>query len=522
MNISHIKMPERLRHVPCGVVAVLGFCICACLGLMSMLVLADMQTAAFNEAIPEQLVVSMRNVWHALPMFALLSMALLVLGGKKNLTWKAAGRITVAATFLQMALGVWWKSSFKSGPVADQNAFWEAACALAGQRKVTPENIDYLKYWPFQASVGMVGEILARLFNGNYGSWQILSIVCLGGSVALLCCICGRITNSPNAKALCAMLLGGLAALPMYVTFIYGTLPGIMMALLGIYAVIRLCGQKEHALRWWGIALLSFALAIILYTGEQIFLVAAVLILLTTGILNKDQREKIPAALLLLVLTLTLTHAWQAVALHRLGMENEPGCPIWPRIAMGVDAFSNTTPGFYNGLNSRLYYDSGFDPAKANQMAVEHIRTSLAELSGSGQLLKFFCKKTILQWLDPWFGGLTMNNPSIFQEPKWLANAVKGGVLFAPLQAELSQMLSLVYVWAAVGVAALSKRHKSEVWRLSTVVCLIGGFVFQFAAEAKPRYCMPYYLCCFPLTAAGLAVAGQRLAQKSRVLNGAK
>ena len=46
------------------------------------------------------------------------------------------------------------------------------------------------------------------------------------------------------------------------------------------------------------------------------------------------------------------------------------------------------------------------------------------------------------------------------------------------------------------------------------MVCLIGGFLFQLASEAKARYCLPYYLCCFPMAAAGVAALAERLAKR--------
>ncbi len=91
-----------------------------------------------------------------------------------------------------------------------------------------------------------------------------------------------------------------------------------------------------------------------------------------------------------------------------------------------------------------------------------------------------------------------------------------------PVHAWLSMLISVVYVWSTVGVVVLLRKHKTQVWQLSLAVCLIGGFVFQLAAEAKARYCLPYFLCCFPLAAAGLAAAAQKLPCQKRAENTAK
>ena len=126
-------------------------------------------------------------------------------------------------------------------------------------------------------------------------------------------------------------------------------------------------------------------------------------------------------------------------------------------------------------------------------------------------LRHFSIEKTADQWLEPWFGCLTMNNPSIFCEQKWLAHALTDGELFSLYTPGSACFFPVIYVWSTVGIVALLRRKKQQVWQLSLVVCLIGGFLFQLAAEAKARYCLPYYLCCFPLAAAGLSFTAKHI-----------
>ena len=501
-----------IESLPGWVVAVFGTIICGVLAVSSLFSLANLQMENLDDGLPEQVVLASRNFLHVLPVVVILSVALLFLMRQK-ISWKAAWIFTAASAAVQVGLGFWWKASFKSSPVADQGTFWDVAKVLAGLQEPNEAFITYLKYWPFQAAGGMTGEPFARLFRGDYGSWQVFNALCVGGCIVMLCCICGRITGSARAKAGCAVLLTGFFPLAMYTTFVYGTLAGTMTSLLGIYAVIRECTapDKKIALRWWIVGMLSLTLAVTYYTGMQIFLVASGLILLATGLFHKGQRAKISAAIAMLVLAMGFHKIWQMIALYRLGMGNEPGCPILPRIAMGVDAFTDVTPGFYNFMNAGFYYASNLNPKIANQTAAEYIVKCMNELWSTGRIWSFFYEKTADQWLEPWFGGLTMNNPSIFDEPKWLATALTGGVLFRPVQAWLSMLLPVIYVWSTVGVVALLRKHKQQVWQLSLVVCLIGGFLFQLMAEAKARYCLPYFLCCFPLAAAGLSFTAQHL-----------
>lgn len=505
MNVKnpprHTDGQRTLQAIPTWIVAVPAFLICAGLGVAALFVLADMQVEAFETEIPEMVRIAARNLPHALAGVVLVGGILAAAAGllRRRLTWRTARIAAAAAGVWHTVLGLVWLGSFKSAPNADQGVFWDIACALAGQKTLDGAQVEYLRYWPFQSASGMMAEPIARLFGGSYTAWQVLCAFCAGGCAVLLCCLCGRMTDSPAAKTLCAVLTAGFLPMAMYSTFIYGTLPGMLLALLGIYAVMRQC-TVGHEGRWWAVSAVSFALSITLYTGEQIFLVAGALVLLAVGLSHKGQRHKIASAVLLVAVAVGFSKGAQAVAMQRLGLENEPGTPILTRIAMGVDSHTTVTPGYYNGDSIVLYYMADYQPDKANELSINFIKGCWQELNDQGRVASFFGEKTADQWLEPWFGGLTMANPSIYNEPNALARSMTGGPLFRVCHAWLSALLLC--------------RHKRQVWRLALPAALIGGFIFQLLAEAKPRYCMPYYLACFPLAAAGLAALGQWAAKK--------
>ena len=511
------KMQNLLKTVPAGVVAVLSFAVCAGLGIASLFVLANMQVQDFATEISEKLTIGHRNLIAALLGPLLLTGVLLAAVRllRKKINWKTARWVTLAAALGNIALCFFWMYSFSAYPSADQDITWSFAKELALRTGMDDWQYDYLRIHPYQSGTAMVMEIFIRLFGENWYPWLALCAVSAGGVVTMLCCLCGRITDSPCAKSLCAVLLLSFFPLAMYSTFVYGTLPGICMALLGLYAIVRMCSGTGHLPVWWAVSVLAFAAAIILYTGEQIFLAAAVIVLFVTGLMRPGQRRKMLAAVLLAVLAVGICKAWQAVAMSRFEMPNDPGCPILPRILMGVDAYSeNPAPGFYNGICLSVFRECNYDAALANEVSVGHIRNSLVALHEQGRFVKFFAEKTLDQWLEPWFSALSMANPSIYNEPKWLAQALTTGGLFAPLQAWLSLLLSFVYLGSAAGIAVVARRKRGEVWPLVLMVCLIGGFLFQLAYETKARYCMPYYLCCFPMAAAGIAALAEKLGQR--------
>lgn len=503
-----------------AIVVSMGTIICAGLGITSFFVLARMRTEEFSENIPELLDVKNRNFIIAFFSVALLSLALLYIYRliPKFLDWKSARIVALIAAVGMTTICFVWMNSFANAPASDQEITWNVARQLAGIYSVDEWIYEYLRLYPFQAGMAMVMEIFIRIFGDSCWSWQVFSALSAGVCVYILSCICARITNKPGAKCICATLLLGCLPLAMYSTFIYGTLPGIALALLGIYAIIRENTSETRAILWWILAVLSFTISIIIYTGNQIFLVAALLVLIKNGITNKHRKKQILLAIALLLIALKVCNVWQGIAMNRMGLENETGCPILPRILMGVDAYSEVpAPGFCNGISIKVYRECNYNAAEANRICVGHIRNSLVALHKQGRFLAFFCEKTADQWLEPWFGGLTMSNPAIYNEPNWLAQGLLDNTLFPYVNFWLSTLLSFIYVFGAMGTIVVAQKNKNNIAMQILSVCLIGGFLFQLASEAKSRYCLPYYLCCFPLAAAGIAALAEKLGQRAAV-----
>ena len=167
-----------IQNLPGWVVAVLGTIVCGVLAISSLFSLANLQMENPDDKLPEQVVLASRNFLHVLPVVIILSAALLFLMRQK-ISWKAAWIFTAVSAAVQEGLGLWWKASFKSSPVADQGTFWDVAKVLAGLQDPNDAFIDYLRYWPFQAAGGMAGEPFARLFHGNFGAWQVFNALCV-------------------------------------------------------------------------------------------------------------------------------------------------------------------------------------------------------------------------------------------------------------------------------------------------------------------------------------------------------
>lgn len=160
---SHMSF--SICSMPSYFVAILGMLICGVLAISSLFSLAIMQMANLDNTLPEQLILASRNTLHVLPAVAALS-AILLLLNQQHISWKAANAVTLTAAAIQASLGFWWKSSFKSGPVADQGTFWDVAKVLAGLQSPNDEFIDYLRYCLSRLLAAWPGNLLPACFMG--------------------------------------------------------------------------------------------------------------------------------------------------------------------------------------------------------------------------------------------------------------------------------------------------------------------------------------------------------------------
>lgn len=129
--------------------------------------------------------------------------------------------------------------------------------------------------------------------------------------------------------------------------------------------------------------------------------------------------------------------------------------------------------------------------------------------------VKFFLQKTAWQWLDPWFEALTMNGPSITVAGGvgWLATALGGGVLFAPVQAVLRALLTFVYLFAGCGTLALRRKTGGAVW--AQLLGIAFSEAFSSSSSGRPRAATAsrsLFSCC-PWLRSALSprCAGQRI-----------
>ena len=156
----------------------------------------------------------------------------------------------------------------------------------------------------------------------------------------------------------------------------------------------------------------------------------------------------------------------------RIPIPYSTGTPSTAHILMGIHSGTYYGPvvlmaatGTFSGTMTLIL----LQPASGGKASV-----NTCHLSAQPKEVKFFLQRPPGNGWTPWFEALTMNGPSITVAggAGWLATALGGGVLFAPVQAVLRALLTL-YIFAGCGIFGAAPQKPAVLFGRS---CLASRF----------------------------------------------
>ena len=435
---------------------------------------------------------------------------------------KKTNRLIAGAAVLEFALALWWVFSQQISPANDQETVWKMAEALASGdfSAYAPDSYGwtYFQTCPYQGAMALFMEPFIRLFgNGALRAWSLFGAISAPTCLLALCCIVREFGAKPRTQLLCAVLCLLFVPIPMYASFVYGTLPAPAMVLWGGYGLLRFIKGGKSS--WLALPFVLFPLAVLAYQSALIFIIAVCIVAAFSGFghSGKQLLRGLVLATLLLAVPVAVENIGQSVFFSRVPIPYSTGMPASATVLMGIHSGTYYGPGGFDGSSWNLFWDNNADTTAANAAAVKGIGEYWNTYLHNPKEVKFFLQKTAWQWLDPWFEALTMNGPSITVAGGvgWLATALGGGVLFAPVQAVLRALLTFVYLFAGCGTLALRRKTGGAVWAQLLGIAFFGGFLFQLVWETKSRYCFPFFVFLLPLAAVGFITALRWAGDKS-------
>lgn len=375
-------------------------------------------------------------------------------------------------------------------PAADQLKVCQTALAMAKGDFTAFYPGGYLYVYPHQMGLVLLLYPLSVLFgSGNYLAFRFLNIASMIVIFYAMSLIYRLLYRSEILSDFVHCFFGCFFPLTLYVSWVYGTIPGLALSLVGFYFGLRFV--EEHKASQMLIAAISLAVAVQLKKNYLIMLIAYGILLLLDLIRGRKAitLTAIAAAALLYI----LSGKGVAFCTEKMtGVEPGQGVPSIGWIAMGLHENDLRANGWYDNSTVNLFEKNHYDYDKTKEMQAEDIRKRIEDFRADpGEALEFFAEKIASQWNNPTFQCLWIYNVS---RPEMLDRA-------ALIVSNLLQTLILfgtvwyfVYYW-----------KEMELSHILLPVCFIGGFLFHIFWEAKAQYTMPYFALLLPLSMAGLA-----------------
>lgn len=406
-----------------------------------------------------------------------------------------------------LAVGITWILSAQSSPGEDSWIVTNAASAFAkGDYSRLQTQEHYFTHFPYQLGYVLYCELFIRLFGlqGNLLPLQGLNLLCLCVIQLALVWLAAALFRDRLVTNLTALLAALFLPATLFVTLLYGNLPGLAFAMCALAAVVRYLqqGGKRYAVA----TAVCIALASLLKPNNMILLVAIVILL---GLQLLREHRLFHGAAIVLCIGLTLLFSQLVVRQYewRSGAAIGDGVPQTCRVAMGLND-SYIAPGWYDSQFAYGMYDRNHhDAAATSKEALAAIDERLSVFSRDPDYANaFFFKKIVSQWNEPTYQSIWVSQARPhYGQPNALAAAVYDGGLGRGLMAYMDGYQLLLFAAALLGVGKMTQQARLLPALLPLTV--LGGFLFHLIFEAKSQYVLPYVMLLIPIAAYGLGTA---------------
>ena len=396
-------------------------------------------------------------------------------------------------------------------PASDPSKILRIARQIREQNFEQFEVGGYMHRYPDQSGIILLYYLVHCLFGENdYLAIQIWNVLVLAGAYFFLGRIAALLWGDKEGNVQEMTWLFCLAFFPetMYVTFVYGTIPGLAFSILAFYMELEY--MRTGKLAYGIIAAASISFAIIWKTNSLVMFIAMCLFFVYDLIMEKGERKRKTLIVIAALIVFQRLGSWAVdAAMEGLtGTEVAEGMPKTAWVSMALQE-TGGTPGAWDGYSVGLYEANGYDYEKTNEAAKEKIAERIhIFLDDRSYGVDFFGRKNAAQWNDPAFGSLSVVDGREENGKKKLDNLCHG-----PLKYRMENMANYLHSAILIGVCfylflGIKKQKRGEML-LGTAT--VGGALFHTFWEAKPQYVLPYFVLLLPYCAMGYSGMVKRM-----------
>ncbi len=416
---------------------------------------------------------------------------------KNDNLFKALKVILLFAIFALSALFV---TASDLSPVSDQKFVQEAVEGFSKGDYSSLLPGGYIHTYPNQLGLLWLSSIFFGIFGyGNFLAFQIMNALCLSWFYKRLSDITGILCSGGKIPQILVLILGVLFyPLQIYCTFVYGTIPGLALAIVSFYHALLFYkdNKKLHCI----ISIIAICISMQFKQNFLIFFIALFLHSIISALRHKKR------ILWLLPLLLVIAYPVQArlpAAITRsvTGITPAAGASSYSWIAMGLQD-SDLAEGWYNGYNVNTYEECGYDSDLQSKMAIDEIKSRISYFVKSPyDAVNFFTRKLSSQWNDPTYEAYwILRTADESKLPSWLLSFTGFSAFFAGM-GFLSHLQFLILCGALLFIVLYEKNDDGN--SLLLAITVVGGFFFHIFWEGKSQYTLPYFILLFPLAVLG-------------------
>lgn len=428
-----------------------------------------------------------------------------------RLPGKRCDRILTGITIVWFIALLWWVLKAPAEPTADQASVFMRAKDFVARDYTCWQPGEYMDVYPYQNAMVLFFAAFHFLFGGTaLTAIKLFNLICWYAGILAVCKLAGRYFGKGTAVGTYLALLWFFPAWS-YVTFIYGTVPGLCCAVWGVLQEKKFeeTGKNSHLILT-GV----FLLLAVMWKSNYIIFVIAVCIMLLVHAVRERQAKPLLGILWTVGLYFVGTQGVLAFMEMVTGGDARRGILFIGSIVDGLQE-SVRAPGWYNGYAEILYSKHRDDTALMKMLAAADLRNTVSVFAQQPDYaLRFFARKTASMWSFPF---LECNTLITKGHDRFYATGIFENILYdgQPLNVLLLLWLDVFQSILYFGVVLylIFDRKKADLKKTGLIICFLGGFLFYLFWEAKCQYIFPYYLLLIPYGVEGFQAALQRFAE---------
>lgn len=418
----------------------------------------------------------------------------------------------IILTLVNVAVMAGWIMATRLEPDVDQNSVMTiAANMLEGDFSQFEKGKNiYMYIYPFQNGIVLFYYLISRLIGGNrYIALQLINIPFLVLGIFAVYRITMRLWRGNISKWI-YILMPLWFPVTMYVTFIYGTIPGFALSMLAIMFAFDWFNARKPV--YIILSAVFIALATVIKSNYYIFMIA-LLLLYMADLLHAKNMKSLAAAALTLILAVLFSKGTDAAMESITGIPVSDGIPKSAWVAMGLTSDENY--GWWNGYNLYVYNKNNMDYDAANRESLDYISARIKIFAQRPRYaFNFFGKKIASMWCNPDFGSFEIQkNRESRYEMSGIAQSLIYGDLGRALTGVWDVVQTLIYFGAFMWI--LLDHKDINLYQLIFAVLFIGGFLFQIAWEGKCQYTIVYFYLLIPYAVKGWNTLFVRLTRRA-------